>query len=190
MDDFAHRQLCDFAANCAGNIGDLKDLCWHVPRSSVAPDLIPNALTESLVERHPRPQHNKQHHADIVLPRLTHYHAIHHFGDTLHLPINLGGTNTHATRIEHRVGSAVDNKATLGGHLAVIAVSPDAGPAIKVSPPKLTAICVLPEPHWAGGKRLGTDQLSLFADHRFSCLVPDRSGHTESGGLQLARIDR
>jgi len=84
----------------------------------------------------------------------------------------------------------VNDKTTLRRLLAVVAVGPHPRPAIKIRGVKFAAIRILPKPHRAGRKRLGTHQFTLLTFNRLPRLIPDSGGHAQSSCLQLAGIDR
>ena len=84
----------------------------------------------------------------------------------------------------------MDHKTTLGRPLSVVAVRPHPRPMIKVRGVKFAAIRILPKPHRAGRKRLGTDQFTLLTLNRVTRFIPDSGGHAQAGGLKLAGVDR
>jgi hypothetical protein len=77
MDDIAHGQLHDFAADGPGNVADLDDLRRHVPRGGVLPDKLADLIPQRIVQ-HDAFRSHKQHHA-LVVPVLVHAHAFQHW---------------------------------------------------------------------------------------------------------------
>src|SRR6266581_3413499 len=190
VNDVAHGELDDLVRLGAGNIGHLHDFRRHVPRGGVRADPVLDLCDERVIEREPLAELHEQHHAHVAdLPRgpgLADGERLHHLVQLLHLPVNLGGADAHAARIEHRVRPAVDDHAFVRGDLAPVAVGPDAGIALEIRGAVFLPVGVVPEPdrHRREGPR--ADELPLAPFHRTALVVEHLDFQAERLALDLA----
>ena len=135
-------------------------------------------------------QAHEQHHARVALPLLADREALEHLVDRLDLPVDLGGADAHAARVQHGVGAAVDDHAVVGRELREIAVAPDARVLLEVGGAEAPAVRIVPEAERNGGEGRRADELALLAAHAAPLLVEDLHPHAEAARLDLAAPDR
>lgn len=146
VDDVAHGDLGNLAGTRARYVRDGNDFCGHVTRCGFTPDLLAYFVDEGLIEFHVGTQHHKQDHPHIVLPALTDTDTLENLIQAFDLAIDLGRADAHATGIEHRVGSAMNNHAAVGGDLCIVPMRPDTGVSGKIGLAVALAIGIIPKP--------------------------------------------
>src|SRR5579863_167765 len=112
----------------------------------VTPQALCDPVPKAVVERHAGREPNEEHDPLVALPALTDREALEDFGQLFDLSVDLRGANSHATRLERRVGSPEDDDAVVFGEPRPVAVTPDAGETREVRRPVLRAVRIVPEP--------------------------------------------
>src|SRR4051812_4909051 len=144
--DVAHREFDDLAAPRAGDFVDAHDARRDVPRRGIRANSAADVFLELLGEGAAIAQPDEQDDALVAIPLLADHEAFDHLLHLLDLAINLGGADTDAAWIEHRVGAAVDDDPSRFRELDVVTVMPHAGVPLEIRGPVPGAIGVIPEP--------------------------------------------
>src|SRR5690606_2071795 len=163
MDCLAHGDLAELSADRAGEVGHLEDPLRHVVETHLLPDLTPNPVFESPVERGAGTKTDEEEHASVpglsTVDLLSHCQALEHLGYALDLPVDLRRADPHAPRIEGCVAAAVDHPSAVFGLTGPVSMPPHPGVMVKVRAAVPGPIRVIPEPDRHAGERPGTDEL-------------------------------
>src|SRR5579864_1069343 len=119
----------------------------------MTPQSIANPLAKTLVERQAGREPNEEHDPLVTLPALTDREAFEHLRELLDLSIDFRGADSHAARLERRVGSPEDDGAIVFREAHPVAVTPDAREAREVRRPVLRAVRIVPESDRHRGER-------------------------------------
>ncbi len=142
------------------------------------------------VQRAPGAQDNEEHHTHIALPLLADHHTFQHGTALLNLAIDLRGANAHTTRVQHRIGSPMDDEAAVGGLLAIITLRPDPVEPREVGRVEAAAIGVIPETQGTRREGRSAHQLALLFLHWAPLVIPYRDRHSQPGRLDFTRVYR
>src|SRR5690606_11436903 len=84
----------------------------------------------------------------------------------------------------------MDDHAAMLCPFGEVAMAPDIVEALEIGRAIFRAVGVVPEADGHCREGLGADQFALFAENRFSIVVPDIHGKAEARPLDLALPDR
>src|SRR5690606_12308879 len=116
-----------------------------MPGRGVLADFRSDPLFQGIVELCALTQYHEQHYPHISLPLLTDGNRLHYLVDAFHLPVDLGGADTHAAWVQHGVRAAVDDQATVFGLLRIVPMGPDARETLEVGGAVAAAVRIIPE---------------------------------------------
>src|SRR5262245_43372331 len=190
VNDVAHRELDDLVRFGSRNVGYLQHFRRYVARCGVLADACLDLRDQSLVEREALAELDEKHDPHVAdlsgRPGLAYHQGFDHLFELLDLAVDLRCTDTHASRIEHRVGPAVDDHAVVRGYLAPVAVSPDAWKFFEVCGAIFRSVGIVPETYRKGRKRPSADEFAFSPYHGASILVVHLDLEAESAALDLA----
>src|SRR5690606_27920241 len=107
----------------------------------------------------------------VVLEALTDGDAFLDLVELLDDPVDLGGADAHAARVQHGIGAPVNDHPVARRELRVVAVAPDAGEALEIRRAKLAPVRVVPEAERHRRERRCADELALAAANRPASFV-------------------
>src|SRR5699024_5907588 len=116
--------------------------------------------------------------------------AVPDFIHRLHLPINLGRADTHASDIQVGIRAPEDDGTAVFVEGDVIAMRPNTRETFEIGFVIALAALVVPELDRHGRNRLGADQFAFFVDYGFAGLVEGLGGHTKHRALDFAPAHR
>src|SRR5262245_55420181 len=169
MHDVAYGHFGDLAADCTGNVCNLYDYLRHVVRAGVLAHLLPDALSQAIVECQALAQTDEQDNAHIpfvcIHDLLADHEAFNDLGKLLHLPVDLRRPDSDSTRIERRVAAASDDHAAMFRKLGPVTVAPYAGIMVEVGRAILRPVSIIPERDWHAWKRLFANEFARLTAH-------------------------
>src|SRR5690606_22332063 len=108
------------------------------------------------------------------------------FVELLDLVVDFSGADAHATRIERRVRTAIDDDAAMVSDFGEVAVAPGVVEALKVGGVIFGTVRIVPEHHRHAWEGVGADQLALLGRDLVAVVVPDLDRHAEPRTLNFA----
>ena len=190
MHQVAYGQLDDLAALGTWDIRHLDHLGRDMARRGVASHLGADPVDQRLIQPQAFTQSHEQHDTHIVVPALADDQAFEHLIDLLDLAVDLRGTNTHATGIEHRIRASIDDDPIVRSELDKVTVTPDTGKALEIGGTVSGAIGVIPESERHARERCSAHQFALFLPNRVTVLVEHLDPHAQPAALQFSTPDR
>ena len=161
-------------------------------RTGTVADASTDVVPERPVCRHAVAQRHEQDDAHvgraIQHDVLADHEALEHLGYLLHLPVDLGGANPDAARVERSVAATKDHEAVIRRALRPVSVTPRAFVMLEVRRAIPGAVGIVPERHRHAGKRLRADQFTGHADDWIGVGIPHLDGHAEPETLQFAAM--
>src|SRR3954452_25367314 len=91
------------------------------------PNPAPDPACQLLCHSIPMPQSDEQNDPNVALPILANHKALKNFGDRLHLPVQLGGSDANSAGVARGVASAEADQTIMRGHPGPVSVAPHAG---------------------------------------------------------------
>src|SRR5216117_2173449 len=127
------------------------------------------------------------HVADLTWrPGLADHERLDHLLHLLDLAVDLGRSDAHAARVEHRIRSAVDDHAIVPGDLAPVAVGPDPRKSLEVGGLVFLSVGVVPESNRQRWKWPRADKLAFLLFHRAGVFVEHLHPEAQGAALDFA----
>jgi hypothetical protein len=193
VNNFSNRQLADFSADRARDVLYLNDLLRHVERRRIVAQLCSDAVAQVLVQNQAGAKPHEQHYAHIpgraAIDLLSHRNALENLRHLIDLPVDLGGPNADASRVERGIAPPVNDVATVASDLRPIAMPPHVREILEVRGAIFLTIGIVPERHRHARKRPRANELAGNQSHRASTVVEHIDSHAESWRLNLSAID-